>query len=553
MAYQILQATLTVTNLAAGASTTVPHTLINNGLRLVPTIIWPDRPTAIGVVSADNTNVTFRNTGLVAQTAVFLVQWDHSIQQAAVAPIQIYWQGGANGASGSSFLPYLFSNSSTQDTEVYVDSTSGSDTNDGLTPATALQTINAVYTKFPMFVFAGATMTVNLAAGAANTVANYPCRSLVVNGGSGALAAYRFRGPQMVPATLASGPTTVVGGLTASVPAGTRRTQIVAVPNPGWTVNNLQGSFLRVTRGGVKVFFELPICENTADTIFVDILNIVGVIQATDTIEIVTPGARITSDSALGEVFITGNAGYLPSSAYWGGSPTSVFERIRISGFPLSMNVGGLAFDRCRIDNFPFWKGGSVAHVNCIYPNGVKLGCMSLEVPISSRPDAVGNPINTSVSMELAAFDLFLVGNPDASAQYYCKRAMSVYNQTQVTRGAIHVFGMGSWFFADDGSGTVGGTVALNGANNAGPFIWCVFGGQARINSTVTAPSFTLGTGTGNPLRVGVGAANPAIPYGNGAGAFQEAAGFNGNFHRMAAGTAAAPTGDASRIFFPLT
>jgi hypothetical protein len=353
----------------------------------------------------------------------------------------------------------------------------------------------------------------------------------------------------MVLSTLATGSATIVGGLTA-VAVG-RRTRIDVAPNPGWTANNLRGSFARITRGADKVFFELPISENDADSIFIDDVDIVGVLAGTDTLEIVTPGARIVSDAATLQVLVIGNSGYMPSPIFWGTPPSSTFERLHLSDFLVSAGVHGMTFDRCKLDNTPFWKGGSVGHVNCIYTDGVKISTMTVEFQVDSRPDSVSDPINTSVSVEVTSFGIFLVGNPDGIGNYIAKRNISVYNQSIAGRGAIHVFGYGSIFWADDGLLTTDGPVALQGSGNAGPFIWCVFGGQARINTTAGATPFTTGTGTGNPLRVGVGPSNPAIAYGTGVGAFEEAAGFAGNFHRFLNGSASAPRGDGSRIFLP--
>lgn len=451
-------------------------------------------------------------------------------------------------SQGAPYTPfYLIANDPTLTLSIFVDSTTGDDSNDGLTSLTALKTINGVYSKFPLWAFGGAKIIVNLAAGVGGTVANYPARTVISNGGSGAENTYSYRGPAMVFATIATGPTQVVGGLTVTTVG--RRTRIDVAPSPAWTVNNLQKKFVRFMRAGVKVLFELPIATNTASQIFLDVDSIAGVVLAGDTLQIVTPGAQIVSDVPTLEVFILGQSGYLPTPAFWGEPPSSTFERIHIGDFPTAMNVGGLVFDRCMIDNTPFWKGGSVGHVNCIYTLGVKLSCMSTEFAVNSRPDSVSDPVNQDISIELDSFDLFLVGNPDGAGQYKCNRNMGVYNESFATRGAIHVVGPGSFFWAGDGT-LEPHAVALFGSGNAGPFLWCIHGGYARIGTTAGGTPLTVGTGTGNPLRVGPNtAANLAIAYGTGVGAFEEAVGFNGNFSRVIAGTATAPTGDGSRIF----
>lgn len=550
MPLSVLQALLTVTDLAPGATVTLPHGLQSDYRQLTsPSVIWPDRATPIGVTAANATSVTFKNFGGAIESAVFLAQLTHTIQVNDLA-VPLFWKGtgGSSGTVPAGITPFLVASDGGAVIDIYVDAATGDDANDGLTPATALQTIPAVYTKFPLAALSGATVTIHLAAGPGDTVADYPVRTVWLGGYENATSTYRYRGPAMVPATLATGSPTPAGTLAAT--AVGRRTRIDVAPNPGWTVNDLRGAFARITRGADQVFFELPIAENDADSVFVDTTGIAGVLLGTDTLEIVTPGARIVSSAPTLSVSINGNAGYLPTQDYFwvGTDKAQAFERIHLSDFPTAMNVGGLTFDRCVLDNTPFFKGGNCAMINTVLTLGVKLSCMGMEFPIDGRPDSPSSPIDTTVSVEVTSFDIFLVGNPDGPGQYWAHRNVSVYNESNAQRGAIHVVGYGSMFWADDGSFGPA-PVALLGAGNAGPFIWCVHGGQARINTTAGGAPYTVGTGTGNPLRVGVGASNPAIAYGAGAGAFEEVAGFNGNFQRFLNGTAAAPLGDGSRIF----
>lgn len=431
---------------------------------------------------------------------------------------------------------------------LYVDPTLGNDGNAGTNPAAPLQTIAACYKKAPVLALNGSSVTINLAAGAGSTVALYPALTILFGGYGASQNLYRYRGPAMIPATLTTGPTSVVGGMTITVVG--RRTQIDFTPNPAWTANNLRGKFARFMRAGVQVFFELPIAENDNDTIFIDATGISGVLQVTDTLEIVVPGARITSPSSTGETGVYGIAGYMPTPPYWGGiSNGSAFERIQIGSFPTFAGVFGLTFDRCTLNNFPFVKGGNIGFINTIITSGIKLSCQSMEFAISGRREAVGNPINQTVAVELmVTTGAILIGNPDGNGQYMPKRNVSVYGQTLATRGAIHVFGNSSQFWAE---ATSPAAVALFGSGNAGPFIQCVNGAQARIGTTAGATPLTVGTGTGNPLRVGSDAANPAVAYGAGVGAFEEVLGFNGNLYRVNDGTALAPTSDGSRIFTP--
>ena len=349
----------------------------------------------------------------------------------------------------SNFAPYLVSQplGGPANIDVFVDSVAGSDLNPG-TAALPLATVSAVYRNYPLSAISGAFVTINLVGDGTNVI-DYPVRTLVVNGGDAAQNAYRYRGPQMVLATLASGLDTVVGGLTPAVSG--RRTTITVAPNPGWTVNDLRGRYLRVTRAGEKVVFEIPICANTTNVVTVDDEKLSPLVQATDTIEIVTWGARFVSDTPTLQILITGNAGYVPSPYFWGAvDESATFERIFFGDFPLAMQVGGLTLDRCGMDNFPFIKGGSIAHFNCIYPLGLKVSSMSTEFGISGRPDSPTDPINTTVAMELLVLaGQFLIGNPDGIGQYMAKRNVSVYDTTNAARGAIHVVGMGSMFWAD--------------------------------------------------------------------------------------------------------
>ena len=102
MPASVLQITQTV-NLAAGASTSIPHGLVSDGNGLIPNVIYPDRDTEIRVTSADDTEVTYENTNTSdAVTAIFLVQFDHSIQQSTPdgQPLQFFYQGGVAGSGG---------------------------------------------------------------------------------------------------------------------------------------------------------------------------------------------------------------------------------------------------------------------------------------------------------------------------------------------------------------------------------------------------------------------------------------------------------------------
>lgn len=168
---QKLLTQLTV-SLTPGGTTTVPHGLYgHNGHGVVPHTVRPNQSSNIVVDSADDTNVAFSLPAAVeAETDVpFEVLAHHTIQARPDTP-QALWKGSelfgrvqdyayrsliAPGADGSLIpTPYVL--------DVYVQSDSimmpglpavfttehGDDANDGLTPATALRTLDGVYRAF---------------------------------------------------------------------------------------------------------------------------------------------------------------------------------------------------------------------------------------------------------------------------------------------------------------------------------------------------------------------------------------------------------------------
>jgi len=95
---QTLVNVLTVTNLGAGASTTVAHTLESNGAAVAPTLVIADRATSIAVQSVSTTGVTFINNGLAAASANFRLErgWQPEVDATAVTPF--LWNGGAGSS-----------------------------------------------------------------------------------------------------------------------------------------------------------------------------------------------------------------------------------------------------------------------------------------------------------------------------------------------------------------------------------------------------------------------------------------------------------------------
>lgn len=98
---------LTVT-LAAGASTTVAHTLESaSGSGLTPSEIRPDRGTNIIVTSSNTSTITFTNNGLSSETAIFRC-WVYFSPGIEPGTATLGWQGSSSssGSSSSGVLVY---------------------------------------------------------------------------------------------------------------------------------------------------------------------------------------------------------------------------------------------------------------------------------------------------------------------------------------------------------------------------------------------------------------------------------------------------------------
>ena len=91
MPTQLLATRLAVTNLAAGATTSIPHGLKSGGKGVTPTLIVCDRSSSVAVTGYDTLVVTFTNVGDVMASANFRVEHDHSIY--AIGTPTVAWQG----------------------------------------------------------------------------------------------------------------------------------------------------------------------------------------------------------------------------------------------------------------------------------------------------------------------------------------------------------------------------------------------------------------------------------------------------------------------------
>jgi hypothetical protein len=100
---QTLVNVLTVTNLAGGATTTVAHGLESNSTSVVPTLIFPDRPTTIAVQSVTSTQVTFINNGGAIATAKFRCErgWQPEVDAFTVGPMLYAGATAATGLGGN--------------------------------------------------------------------------------------------------------------------------------------------------------------------------------------------------------------------------------------------------------------------------------------------------------------------------------------------------------------------------------------------------------------------------------------------------------------------
>jgi hypothetical protein len=541
------------TGIASGASSTIAHGLHNRGRAVVPDFASRNN-TAFVITAVDDTNITVRNDGAEGDCAVLVEHW-HSIDRSFgsksitnLTPQPFIPGDGTVGANGGQAITYRFDG---QVVDVYVDQINGDDANNGLTAGTALQTIDAVYQKFPWQMMGDGTQTVVNLINDSGSRITYITEQLWIGGANGSwFNSYVYRGPAMTLVSPATGPATVALDATpatrvdnAGAPSGTgRRTRLnFTTAAPGWTANDLAGSFVRITRAGTPVFYELPISQNDANNLYVDTLNIVGSLLSTDTVEIVEPGVLIRGNPAgvnFGDVTTMGM-----SSQFSGNWPSyddgCTFERVSFLHLYAS-GCWGLQLDRCSIIGTfgSSIMGGSVSFVNCASKDQVALCC-------ASAPGVTGRAsgqiyTNPKVSLTVVkqtghgGFPLIEIGamnvnkgNPRGNAHFFVEHPLSVYGSSW---SGIRVVGP-SIFYENN--------VSIQGSGNGRVGIRCIYGGQARISGGV----YTGITGGLGDLQVGVGA---AINYGTGVGQFEEAAGWNGHFQRFP--TAVGNLGDASII-----
>jgi hypothetical protein len=322
-------------------------------------------------------------------------------------------------------------------------------------------------------------------------------------------------------------------------------------------VDDLAGRFfVRIKRTGVQRYFELPISGNGASTLIVDTLGIVGDLLATDTVEIVYPGARI--DGVTDGTFFLGGDNGLRAAAtpLFSNDPNyyGTFERVSLAGQQLS-RAGSLTrvWDRCSfvsnvspaLTPLVGIHAGGVGFVNC----AIRSGTVSLNATDAnsaflprSRKDSASVPSVVAPSVSLTGYasriimggvlapgtTLAMTGpsgfNVDLPLSLWAANAVSGY-------GALTVMALST--FIVRGAGVLIGSSAVAGSVG----VKAKVGSQIRVDPTVCGLSGPAGA----DLNLETGA---PVSYGTAAGQFMEVAGINGNLYR---GNLA--TGDPSRIF----
>lgn len=409
-------------------------------------------------------------------------------------------------------------------TDIYIDAANGNDLNDGRSPSSAFKTINRLYQTYPQNLLDGARLLVHLAGVGgfgANATAplTYNTRNIHLLGGGEYNISHVFRGPHMVPATLATGTTTptmvsyqeVDQSNTPTV--GGRRTEIT-FNAPGWTAGDIQSgpTFLRITRGADLVLFEQTVCENTVDKIYLDVVIPPGVILPTDTYEIVTPGARFEGDAGdfnSSQVTVSGSGGFESVGFEDPAGVGYTFQRIGFKSLR-AIGVEGLFFDRCIFEFSATIRGGFAATVltksigfGIIWNS---LGKASLP---HSRADSSTSPVDTSIVHQLVVVGGPLsIGQP-GYASIFGQRGISVYNSyaAGIYCNAAHFDMRTSQFLGGSGNTDVG--------------VHARYGGRIMVPSGLG----TQITGTAGDAKAGQ---STAVSWGTGVGQFEEVAGLNG-------------------------
>lgn len=541
---------------AAPGVTTVAHGLNIDGVSVRPDKLETSTSGSF-TVSADATNLTVINQGGVSADIDIYVEHWHTIERVfgaagttELAP-QPFQPGAGSGGADPGVNTVRFADDGAL-INVYVDGVNGSDDNDGLTEATALQTIPTVYRKFPMITLENSRVRVHLAGVGgfgANATAplTYEIWTILIGGGEGYPRGntYQYMGPEMVPATPTTGPAIAaldnppavqIAGGSASA-GGTRSVRFdFTGAAPGWTVDDLQGKYLRITRGGVKVTWEMPISRNTADTITVRVTAVDTIILNTDIAEIVEPGAKLETSGGIPTPAVCGDGGYANASESLGAS----FVRCSFPGGLSILRAQFATFDRCNLDevgwgcftdssviNFFGCTGRSFSFIGTSV--GTYFSCMPIET--SAADPIPGN--NRKFGIELAScgqygrIEMLSRGNPNHFhvwvglamdyPELYDGFGIFVRHESQLV---LHRRGVATGWQKPAIQGQI---------DDTGPAIFVVDGGRALLQSNVTTPGVVsvYCNGGGNPLHIDDGA-GLSCDYGNGVGDWEEAVGYDG-------------------------
>lgn len=545
---------LRFTGLVVGTPVSIPHNLNLDGVDVVPDKNTPQSGSFTVVADATNVTVT-RNVGDVDNVDVLAEYWHTEdrvfgsdgtpFSQLAPAPFVASPGPGAGQAQN----PILKDGSTVN---IYVDSINGLDTNDGLTITTPIQTFTELYTKFPIRAIQNSRIIVHLAGvsgfgASATAVADYDTVNLLV-GGDGAPwgNSYVYRGPQMVPVTPTTGPATaaldvvpvvaILGGAPAA--GGTRASRFdFTTAAPAWTINDFRGKFLRITRAGILVIVEAPIYSNTADTIsvFKDGLAALGSpILASDTVEIVEPGARFINDTdpatSFDNVRVTGTGISDWDQTDLDPAPATglTFTRCSWRSAPVLYGAFGIEFDRCRFNTYLQAYSSSLSFVSCSLEDVLLRNCTwGGGSPLPLRDSATSPiPANYSSYMDLQAHYLEIgQGGLDGPSHWYNWRGIAI------TGGSGYY---GVWVGPNSTLG-IGSTLesVLQGILPAGSIhgLSVAEDGHVVVVGNTGQPGATSLFGAGGDVSIDDGTPTGiVVSYGVGAGDLEEVAGYNGYF-----------------------
>jgi len=451
--------------------------------------------------------------------------------------------------------------------DFYVDGVSGDDTRDGLTIATCIKTIAQLYKLIPTNLWGGGKIRVHLAGTGGSTPfvtpttrQTYDIDQLYVGGGAAVVNPVVFRGPQMIRATLAAGPSTAaldnpacvdrVDETNAHNAAGLRSKLLFTAAVPNWNAHEMgpptggagigKSLFIRVSRGANERYAEIPIADNGKDWIIVDCIDpSTDPILPTDTVEIVQPSVLIEGQTIYGGgariLDIRGYGSVIPSlAALVTADQGCTFERIAF--YDTFCEASGISLDRCQMLAGAFAQcvfTGQTLIVNCagdnVDFNGANAGNGHVVVYPWSRPDSATSPGLPQTGVE-GAFRSLDISN---GAYYLALQSLGCYFSSS---SGIRVRGRASIFEQDGTNPYVGGKNSTAYGINADN------GGTAKIRGGIN----TTITGTTNNLVC----EGTAVAYGVGAGQFQQAGAgnYNGNVHKTTIDAAGSPQGRFSQI-----